>query len=113
MYGPQWGFAFYNMAYMAAHRPEPSATPDTVVYGLSFHAGQQCLQSISPRLGLWDKNGMGVAGVPRCCVPVSSIRLDQTRASQWAPFIKTGRLNFHTQKKDVEELTRLNFLIFF
>ena len=23
---------FYNMAYMAAHRPEPSATPDTVVW---------------------------------------------------------------------------------
>jgi hypothetical protein len=26
--------------------------------------------------GLWDTNGMGVAGVPRCCLPVSSMGLD-------------------------------------
>ena len=27
---------FYNMAYMAAHRPEPSATPDTVVCSMDL-----------------------------------------------------------------------------
>jgi hypothetical protein len=31
------------MAYMAAHRPELSATPNAQHYGNS-HAGQQCLQ---------------------------------------------------------------------
>jgi hypothetical protein len=30
----------------------------------------------SSRPGLWDKNGLGVAGVPRGCVPVSSISLE-------------------------------------
>ena len=41
---------FTHMAYMAAHRPEPSATPNAQLYGIGFnclHAGQQCLQSIS------------------------------------------------------------------
>jgi hypothetical protein len=36
-----------HVAYMAAHRPEPSATPNAQLYGIGFnclHAGQQCLQ---------------------------------------------------------------------